>query len=269
MRYRPLFVLLAFASFTLLASADEWNKSFALSGKPELYVKTGDANIRVEPWDKSTVEIHVSTQNWKIGGDGLQILDRQNGNSVSLDVPTNRNEVHFGWSDRPRRRIDIVVHMPHLAHLDLHTQDGNIVVHDMKGDFTIKSGDGHQQIDRIDGSLDAGSGDGSIQLTGRFDKLNVHSGDGTVEARVLPGSKMITSWSMRAGDGNIRVYLPADFSADLEALTGDGHIDFDLPVQMSGRMGHSFHGKINGGGAILNLHTGDGSIKVGKLEGMI
>src|SRR3954468_2153740 len=267
MRFRALLVVLSVLSLSLLASADEWNKSFNLNGKPDLHVKTGDANIRVEPWDKDTVEIHVKTENWKIGEHGLQILDHQAGNSVDLEIPTNH--VYFGEGYHARRKIDIEVHMPRLARLDLHTQDGNIVVHDMKGDFTIKSGDGHQQIDRIDGSLDAGSGDGSIELTGRFDKLNVHSGDGTVEARVLPGSKMTTTWSMRAGDGNIRVYLPPDFSADLEALTGDGHIDFDMPVQMSGRASHSFRGKINGGGAILNLHTGDGSIKVGKLEGMI
>ena len=269
MRFRPLLVLFAILTFCMAASADEWNKSFDLKGKPELRVKTGDANIRVEPWDKDRVEIHVTTQNWKIGEDGLQIIDHQNGNSVSLDVPTNRNEVHFGWNYHSRRRVDIEVHMPKEARLDLHTQDGNIVVRDMKGDFTLKSGDGHQQIERIDGSLDAGSGDGSIKLTGRFDKLNVHSGDGAVEARVLPGSKMAAGWSMRAGDGSIHLFLPTDFSADLEALTGDGHIDFDMPVQMMGRYGKSVHGKLNGGGALLNLHTGDGSIKVDKLEGSI
>lgn len=269
MRFRPLLVVLSVVSFSLLASADEWNKSFNLNGKPELRVQTGDANIRVEPWDKNTVEIHVTTQNWKIGEDGLRIIDHQNGNAVSLDVPTNRNEIHFGWNYPSRRRVDIEVHMPREARLDLNTRDGNIVVRDMKGDFTLKSGDGHQEIDHVDGKLDAGSGDGSIQLTGRFDQLNVHSGDGAVEARVLPGSKMASDWSMRAGDGSIHLYLPTDFSADLEALTGDGHIDFDMPVQMSGRIGKRVRGKLNGGGALLNLHTGDGSIRVDRLEGTI
>src|SRR4051812_1138068 len=103
MRSGPLLAVLSILSFSLLATADEWNKSFSLNGKPELYVKTGDANIRVEPWDKDTVDIHVTTQNWKIGEDGLQILDHQTGNQVSLEVPTSRNEVHFGWSNRPRR----------------------------------------------------------------------------------------------------------------------------------------------------------------------
>ncbi len=270
MRSRLLFLALAALALSATASADEWNKSFSLNGKPELHVKTGDANIRVEPWDKSTVEIQVTTQNWKIGEDGLQITDRQSGNAVSLDVPTNRNEFYFGWNNHPQRRVDIVVHMPALARLDLHTQDGNIEVHDMKGDFTLKSGDGSQQIDHIDGTLDAGSGDGEIEVTGRFDKLNLRSGDGRVEARVLPGSKMASDWTMRAGDGNIHLQLPSDFSADLEALTGDGRIDFELPVRMTGRInGKTLHGKIGNGGALLNLHTGDGSIRVEKLEGSI
>src|SRR5438105_2765929 len=270
MRSRPLLVVLAVLSFSLLVYADEWNKSFNLNGKPDLRVKTGDGNIRVEPWDKDTVEIRITTQNWKIGDGGLQISDHQNGNSVELDVPTSRNFVNFGWNDHQRHRIDIEVHMPRLARVDLHTGDGNIVIRDMKGDFTIKSGDGHQQIDHIDGTLDAGSGDGSIKLTGRFDKLNVRSGDGTVDARVLPGSKMTGDWSMRANDGSIHLELPEDFSAELEALTGDGHIDFDMRVQMSGRIGRkTIRGKIGNGGMLLNLHTGDGCVKVGRLEGSI
>ena len=128
MRSRPLLVVLAVLSFSLLVSADEWNKSFNLNGRPDLRVKTGDGNIRVEPWDKDTVEIRVTTQNWKIGEDGLQILDHQSGNQVSLDVPTSRNEVHFGWGEHPRRRVDIEIRMPRLARIDLHTGDGNIVI---------------------------------------------------------------------------------------------------------------------------------------------
>src|SRR5438270_6447852 len=113
MRSRPLLVVLAVLSLSLLASADEWNKSFSLNGKPELRVKTGDANIRVEPWDKSTVDIRVTTENWKIGADGLEILDHQNGNSVSLEVPTNRNEFHFGWNNYShRRKPDLGVRLP-------------------------------------------------------------------------------------------------------------------------------------------------------------
>src|SRR5437762_5593490 len=40
-----LFVLLA---LTPLARADEWSKTYAITGKPELRVETSDANIRVD-----------------------------------------------------------------------------------------------------------------------------------------------------------------------------------------------------------------------------
>jgi hypothetical protein len=43
-------------------------------------------------------------------------------------------------------------------------------------------------------------------------------------------------------------------------------VDFDIPLQMTGRIGSKcVHGKINGGGPMLTLHTGDGSIRVSKL----
>jgi hypothetical protein len=266
MRLRFLQLAVSILVFSSFASADEWNKSFALTGKPELRVNTGDANIRVEPWDKKTVEVHVTTVNWKIGEDGFQIIDHQSGNVVELEVPTHNNRVYFGWNNTTRRRIDIEVHMPKEARLNLRTHDGNIVVRAMKGDFTFRTGDGRQQFEELDGAVDASSGDGSINVTGRFDRFNVRSGDGRLEARVLPGSKITSEWSMRAGDGSINLLLPGDFVADVDAATGDGHLDFDMPLQMTGRIGsRSIHGKINGGGPMLSLHTGDGSIRVSKL----
>jgi len=47
--------------------------------------------------------------------------------------------------------------------------------------------------------------------------------------------------------------------------TGDGHISLDMPVTVEGRLGgNNIHGKLNGGGNLLTIPTGDGSIKLQK-----
>ncbi len=59
--------------------------------------------------------------------------------------------------------------------------------------------------------------------------------------------------------------LPETFAADVELHTGDGHISLDLPVSVEGELGHNnIHGKLNGGGKMLTIHTGDGSIRLEK-----
>ena len=43
-------------------------------------------------------------------------------------------------------------------------------------------------------------------------------------------------WTMRTSDGSITLRVPDDFSAFLDAWTSDGHIDLQLPVEISGRV---------------------------------
>lgn len=72
-------------------------------------------------------------------------------------------------------------------------------------------------------------------------------------------------WSIRSSDGSIHIELPADFHADLEARNGDGQIKCDYPVTISGSVDkHRLSGKINGGGNILKVQRGDGSISIIK-----
>ena len=59
--------------------------------------------------------------------------------------------------------------------------------------------------------------------------------------------------------------MPHDLSADVDLHTSDGHIDLDLPVSAEGKLRQNdIHGKINGGGPLLTIRTGDGSIHLKK-----
>jgi hypothetical protein len=71
---------------------------------------------------------------------------------------------------------------------------------------------------------------------------------------------------LRSGDGNITLRLPSDFRADIDAQTGDGHLEVDIPIAttIAGRE-HSIAGKINGGGIPIELRTGDGDIRLRKM----
>jgi DUF4097 and DUF4098 domain-containing protein YvlB len=129
----------------------------------------------------------------------------------------------------------------------------------------IESGDGNQEIDSVEGTLQARTGDGYIRAAGRFDGLDLNTSDGRVEARVLPGSNVTSSWDVHTGDGNVALHLPDNLAADVDLHTGDGHITLDVPVTVEGVLGgNNVHGKINGGGNLLSVHTGDGSIHIAK-----
>src|SRR5207245_437236 len=45
-----------------LALADEWHKSFALTGKADLRVDVTDASVTIRPWDRNEIEARVTTK---------------------------------------------------------------------------------------------------------------------------------------------------------------------------------------------------------------
>lgn len=96
----------------LPARADEWSKTYTLTGKPDLRVDTSDANIHVSTWDQNTIEAKVTTTRYKIGDGGIRIEEHQTGDVVEIDV---RYPHSYGLGitiNGGNHRVDIDIHMP-------------------------------------------------------------------------------------------------------------------------------------------------------------
>jgi len=247
------------------ARADEWSKSYKLTGKPDLRVDTSDANIHVSTWDQNTIEAKVTTSRYKIGEDGIRIEEHQTGDMVEINVRLPHHGVTINWGNSGNHRVDINIQMPREGRVDLRTGDGKIELGNFKGEMLLHSGDGAQEIDGVDGKLRAQTGDGHIRANGRFDALDLKTGDGRVDARATAGSALATGWRLESGDGTVTLEVPANLAADVDLHTGDGHIDLDMPVTTEGKIREGeVRGKLNGGGNLLLIHTGDGSIRLRK-----
>ncbi len=290
--------ILGVAALAPLARAEEWSKSYTISGRAQVRVDTNDGSVRIATGDSKQVEFRVIYEGYELNKN-LHIDSRQDGDSVQVNA---RVTGHWGFSwGRGHRGPRIEVRMPKDADLqidtgdgsvetqpisgrvkihtgdgsvrvqavdgnvDIDTGDGSITVEGAKGDIRLHSGDGHIDARNLDGRVDANSGDGHIKIDGRLDALNVKTGDGSIDARVEPGSKMTGGWSIHTGDGSVDMVLPADLQANIDASTNDGHISLGIPVTVEGTFSNSqIHGKMNGGGQSLTIHTGDGSIRLSK-----
>jgi hypothetical protein len=261
MKRIALAILILGLAATVPASADEWSKTYNLTGKPDLRVETSDANIRVTTWDQNTIEAKVITTRYKIGEGGIHIEEHQNGDSVELEV----RYPHRFFMDLGNHRVDILIQMPREGRVNLRTGDGKIEISGLKGEMDLHSGDGPENLDGVDGKLYASTGDGNIRAEGRFDELDLKTGDGNVEVRAGAGSSPAAGWRLETGDGNVTLQVPGNLAADLDLRTSDGHIDLDMPVTTEGKIRENeVHGKLNGGGSLLTIRTGDGSIHLRK-----
>lgn len=246
----------------LPAFADEWSKTYNLTGRPELRIDTSDANIRVTTWDQHTIEAKVITERYKIGEGGIRVEERQSGDSVEIEVRYPHHDFNIGWGNH---RVDIIVQMPREGRVNLRTGDGKIEIAGLKGEMDLHSGDGSENLESVDGKLHASTGDGHITARGRFDELELKTGDGHLDVRADGGSSLAAGWRLETGDGNVSLEVPSGLAADVDLHTNDGHIDLDMPVTTSGKLRENeVHGKLNGGGSLLTIRTGDGSIRLRK-----
>jgi len=277
-------ITLAGISATLAAAparADDWKKTYQVSGRASVYVSTGDGEVTVTGGEQKQIDAQVTADGYKIGPNDVQIVESQNGDHVSIEVKFPHMNWHMFGGHRSLR-VDLRV--PREVDLDVRTGDGNIKATEVSGKLQFDTGDGNVNANNIrgdirmhtgdgriegrgfDGSLDADTGDGSMRVEGRFDALALKTGDGSIDAQANSGSKLGNSWNVRSGDGSITLRLPGDLNANLEARTGDGNITMDFPIQMSGSLSHSsVRGKLNAGGGTLSVTSGDGSIHIEKI----
>jgi Putative adhesin len=244
--------------------AEEWSKSFDVAGRAHVRVRADDAELHVRPCDCKQVQAHVTWEGYK--PDGIRITPAQTGDQVNLQVLSRTPQAHFNFGFS-RRRIKVELVVPRELTLDAETGDGRIDAADIKGDLRFKTGDGAIELSSVDGAVDARSGDGHVRISGRFDDLHVNTGDGSVKVEVKPGSAVKNIWEVRTSDGSVRLRLPEKLSTDFDAKTGDGGIHSDFAATVSGNVDgerHHLSGKINGGGGLLSVRTGDGSIYLEK-----
>ncbi len=125
MKRLSLCVLAVGVVAVLPAYADEWSKTYNLSGKPELRIETSDANIRVTTWNQNAIEAKVITTRYKIGEGGIRVEERQTGDSVTIEVRYPHHNFNVEWGPH---RVDIIIQIPREGRVNLRTGDGKIDV---------------------------------------------------------------------------------------------------------------------------------------------
>src|SRR6266702_985304 len=171
---RTLGRLAGLASFALLAGslaadsahAEEWTKSYNVSGRARVHVDSNDGSVRVTTGDSTQVEFRVIYNGYTVDKN-LNITSRQDGNQVEVSARV-RNNMNWGWGGI-HKALRIEVHMPRNADLNIDTGDGSVESDAVNGSLDIRTGEGNRGTSQNHGKMNGGG-----------QPLTIHTGDGSI-----------------------------------------------------------------------------------------
>ncbi len=180
----------------------------------------------------------------------------------------------------------------------LETEGGNIAVSEAGSFVSVRTGGGQIDFGEVHGSVHAqtaGGGirmmyvagpmevetsGGSICLTHVANTLRAATGNGTITAWITPDStdpshtvRLSGASQLSSSTGDIVVFLPRNIMATIDATVDNGgaqriEADPSFPLYLQTRPEGSLHaiGTLNGGGAVLKLHTMAGKIRLQYID---
>ena len=231
--------------------------------RPSCASKPADANVNVRAANVKTIEAHVYTTGWRIGPGDVHVIDHQTGDHVDIEVKVPQLHFNFG-----NRSVKIELQIPATTKIDvLHRRRQCPRRWPAWPRQTGDLDDGNIDGEGFEGTLDASSGDGNIHVRGKFSAPQPRAAATAISRRRWrPGRIWHLAGPCTPAMAASPCVLPDGFAANLDAHTGDGHITVDLPVTAEGGIHEdSVSGKLNGGGPVLTVRTGDGSVHLARL----
>lgn len=234
----------------------EFKRSFHFRPGGEVTVKNVNGNIHLRSWDVDSVEvfaeIEVKAGSRRDAEECMKrikiVTDLRRGRLlVEPDYPKGLGGGGFwDWifGRKPRVKVEFWVRVPEKTDLQLKSVNGNVKVRDVTGRAEFGTTNGSIEADGMEGAVDARSVNGGI----RVELMDVDRHE---------------EMSLRTTNGSIKIVLPSDVEADIEASSVNGSISTDFPLEVRGRFNRKrIRGRINGGGGLIDLHTVNGSIRI-------
>jgi len=228
----------------------ERNFDFKSGGK--LVLSNTNGKITIRSWDEERVQIKAELRIRAPDGEEAKEIAQK---AIEIDyVPEEIRITTKGQGNKSFRNfllgrkrgvsVNYTLSVPRRVNLDIRSVNGGMGIADIEGRIEARTTNGGIGISSVSGSVNAHTTNGGIKV-----ELN----------EVSPNESM----SFTTTNGGIKVCLPQTIKADISARTTNGGIHTDLPLEVKGSFNsRNIRGKINGGGASIELHTTNGGISI-------
>jgi len=267
-------VALGLMAIPALAADSSFDRHFTVNGRLDLAVNNGAGNIHIAKSQGNQVHIYGRVRSsWGVSEETVRQIAahppiEQTGNIIRI------GKHNSGWKNVT---IDYEIQAPENAILELsngsgnvaddgvgvnahiESGSGNIVAKGLAGGFSVETGSGNIYAEQAgDGLVRAEAGSGNLELHNLHGGLKAETGSGTIRVSGTPTSP----WKIEAGSGNVEVATGSSgVTLDLEAGSGAIQVNQGMSSTSSSER-HHVAGQLHGGGPMVHIETGSGTIKV-------
>jgi DUF4097 and DUF4098 domain-containing protein YvlB len=240
---------------TLIVKSDCGDINISTWIKDEAYIKiTGNDNA------KENMEFNIEEKNGDVyvtikKSSGIKFLDNTN-LKIDISIPEKFNtEISTAGGD---------INLGNLTgNVDMKTAGGDIVLKSIKGNSDLKTAGGDIKVESFNGNFSAKTAGGDIIMSGSDGSIEAKTAGGDITVKYTGENK---GMELSTAGGNVRLYLPENFPANIDLKTSSGNIKIGFEyTNESGKLKNGkIKGKINGGGELISCRTSGGNIIVEK-----
>ncbi|MGA3333957.1 MAG: DUF4097 family beta strand repeat-containing protein [Terracidiphilus sp.] len=259
---------------TARATEATFERDLMVNGRVDMTVTTGSGSIHLTSGPAGRMHVFGRVKsNW--GGSDEKVREiaahppiEQTGNIVRIGVK-HQNLGNIS--------IDYEIQAPAGAFLDAATGSGNLTddgvgtdarlstgsgsIHatGLQGGFSLQTGSGNIDAEQSGaGDVKAETGSGSIALKNLHGGLRAQTGSGSIKVGGIPAAP----WRIETGSGSVELGTGnAGLALDAETGSGSVHCDREIVPEGTAERRH-LKGKIGGGGPMVRVETGSGSIRI-------
>jgi|Deesub1362B_J571_1020462.scaffolds.fasta_scaffold01029_10 hypothetical protein len=171
--------------------------------------------------------------------------------NIEVDYPWRSGGSWLSWlfgRSRPSVRVDFELRVPQRADLDISLVNGSILVKGLEGRIDCRTTNGDIRVEDAGGQVSCKTVNGGIRVE-------------------LAKIREFDEMRFQTVNGSIRLLVPKELQATLEASTVNGRIHTSIPIQVKGKISRrSIEAELNGGGGYIILKTVNGSIYLKPID---
>ncbi|MGB9233674.1 MAG: DUF4097 family beta strand repeat-containing protein [Terriglobales bacterium] len=208
------------------------------------------AQVHIAAWDRPEVKVDAVKSAWskeRLDEAKIEVDASQDKISIRTEYPGHDHTFNYGGEDEHNNpaRVEYTVTVPRQANLD-----------------EIKLVNGRLDIQGVAGEIHASCVNGRLEARNLQGRTELSTVNGSLDASVdqLPSSGL----KLSSVNGRLHVTLPSDTNAEVKASTVSGgiHNEFGLSATKHQYVGHSLHGQLGAGGALVKLSNVNGAIEI-------